>query len=69
MPPNEDLDGMTITINGTSYSNISVDNASLSLSSVITQDMFEEIRMVSCLRECSGFGDCTTGKYLRSQII
>ncbi|XP_052239413.1 uncharacterized protein LOC127850426 isoform X2 [Dreissena polymorpha] len=61
MPPNEDLDGMTITINGTSYSNISVDNASLSLSSVITQDMFEEIRMVSCLRECSGFGDCTTG--------
>ncbi|XP_052217770.1 von Willebrand factor D and EGF domain-containing protein-like [Dreissena polymorpha] len=61
MPPKEDLDGMTITINGTSYSNISVDNASLSLSSVITQDMFEDIRMVSCLRECSGQGDCTNG--------
>ncbi|XP_052218802.1 von Willebrand factor D and EGF domain-containing protein-like [Dreissena polymorpha] len=60
LPPKEDLVGITVTINGSSFSNLSDENASLPLT-VFTDEIFEEIQSVSCPHECSGFGICVNG--------
>ncbi|KAH3730675.1 von Willebrand factor D and EGF domain-containing protein-like [Dreissena polymorpha] len=60
LPPKEDLFGITVIINGTSYTNISDEDIDLPFN-VITEKTLEEIRRVACLNECSGFGKCFNG--------